>query len=146
MNEETVRAGRDRYLAENSLSVESYTARRFPIYVGRRPVQVPNPGFLPWHDLHHVATGYRTGLIGEAEISAYELRAGCGSLMVFILCVGAILITMFVAPRRIWRAWRQAKGARTLYHTKVPYETLLEMKVADLRDSLGLPREGCRQA
>ena len=40
---------------------------------------LPNPGFLPWHDLHHVATGYGTGLIGEAEISAYELRAGCGS-------------------------------------------------------------------
>lgn len=143
MNSETVLAGRDRYLAENSLSVESYTARRFPIYVGRRPVYVPNPGFLPWHDLHHVVTGYKTGLVGEAEISAYELRAGCGSLMVFILCVGAIMIAMFVAPRRIRRAWTLAKGARTLYHTKVPYETLLQMSVVDLRESLGLPREGC---
>jgi len=135
--------GRDRYLAVNSLSTESYGARRFPIYVGRRPVYVPNPGFLPWHDLHHVVTGYQTGLVGEAEISAYELRAGCKSVMVFILCLGAILIAMFVAPRRVVRAWRLAKGARTLYRTKVPYETLLEMKVADLRASLGLPREGC---
>ena len=143
MNGETVRAGRDRYLTENSLSTESYTARRFPIYLGRQPVYVPNPGFLPWHDLHHVVTGYRTGLIGEAEISAYELRAGCGSSMVFILCVGAILITMFVAPRRVWRAWKHAKGARTLYHTEIPYEDLLEMTVTDLRESLGLPREGC---
>lgn len=143
MSTETVRVGRDRYLAANSLSVESYRARRFPIYVGRRPVYVPNPGFLPWHDLHHVITGYQTGLVGEAEISAYELRAGCRSVMVFILCVGAILIGMFVAPRRICRAWQRAKGARTLYHTKVPYETLLEMSVADLRESLDLPREGC---
>ena len=143
MKAETVRAGRDRYLAENSLSIESYSARRFPIYVGKWPVYVPNPGYLPWHDLHHVVTGYRTGLIGEAEISAYELRAGCGSIMVFVLCVGAILITMFVAPRRLWRAWKQAKGAHSLYHTKLPYETLLEMNVADLRESLGLPREGC---
>ena len=142
MNVETVREGRDRYLAENSLSVESYEARRFPIYVGRRPVFVPNPGFLPWHDLHHVATGYRTGLIGEAEISAYELRAGCGSLMIFILCVGAILLALLVAPRRVCRAWKQAKGSRSLYHTKVPYEQLLEMKVVELRDHLGLPREG----
>jgi hypothetical protein len=143
MSSEKVLAGRDRYLSENSLSVESYSARRFPIYVGRRPVYIPNPGFLPWHDLHHVVTGYKTGLVGEAEISAYELRAGCGSIMVFILCVGAILIAMFVAPRRIMRAWRLAKGARTLYHTKVPYETLLQMNVVDLRKSLGLPREGC---
>ena len=141
MKAETVRTGRDRYLEENSLSVESYSARRFPIYVGRWPVYVPNPGYLPWHDLHHVVTGYRTGLIGEAEISAYELRAGCGSVMVFILCVGAILIAMFVAPRRVWRAWKRAKGAHTLYHTKLPYETLLEMSVADLRQQLGLPPE-----
>jgi hypothetical protein len=143
MNVETVREGRDRYLAENSLSTESYKARRFPIYVGRRPFYVPNPGFLPWHDLHHVATGYRTGLIGEAEISAYELRAGCGSLMIFILCVGAILITLFVAPRRVWRAWKLARGSRSLYNTKVPYEQLLEMSVVELRQYLGLPHEGC---
>lgn len=141
MKAETVRTGRDRYLEENSLSIESYSARRFPIYVGRWPVYVPNPGYLPWHDLHHVVTGYRTGLIGEAEISAYELRAGCGSVMVFILCVGAILIAMFVAPRRVWRAWKRAKGAHTLYHTKLAYESLLEMSVADLRAQLGLPPE-----
>ena len=142
MNTETVRASRDRYLAENSLSIESYSARRFPIYVGRWPVYVPNPGYLPWHDLHHVVTGYRTGLIGEAEISAYELRAGCGSVMVFILCIGAILIAMFVAPRRVLRAWQRAKGARTLYHTELPYDSLLEMSVTDLRKRLGLPLEG----
>jgi hypothetical protein len=143
VNSETVKAGRDRYLAENSLSVESYSAPRFPVYVGRWPVYLPNPGFLPWHDLHHVITGYQTGLVGEAEISAYELRAGCRSVMIIILCLGAILIAMFVAPRRIWRAWRRAKGARTLYRTSVPYQTLLEMNVADLRESLGLPRDGC---
>jgi hypothetical protein len=56
MSSETVRVGRDRYLAENSLSTESYTAKRFPIYLGSRPIFVPNPGYLPWHDLHHVAT------------------------------------------------------------------------------------------
>ena len=141
MKDETVRAARDRYLAENSLSVDSYSARRFPIYVGRRPVYLPNPGFLPWHDLHHAVTGYRTGLVGEAEISAYELRGGCGSPMVFILCVGAIFFAMFVAPRRIWRAWKRAKGASTLYHTSIPYEALLEMSVTDLRDLLRIPRE-----
>ena len=143
MNVATVREGRDQYLAANSLSVESYKSGRFPIYLGRRPIWVPNPGFLPWHDLHHVATGYGTGLVGEAEISAYELRAGCGSLMIFILCVGAILIAMFVAPRRICRAWQQAKGSRSLYHTKVPYEELLEMNLVDLRKHLGLPLQGC---
>ena len=144
MSNETVRVGRDRYLTENSLSVESYTAKRFPIYVGSRPIYLPNPGYLPWHDLHHVATGYKTGLIGEAEISAYEMRSGCRSLFILILCIGAIVIAMFVAPRRVWRAWKGAKGTRNLYRRNVSYDALLEISVSELRDMLGIPREGFR--
>jgi len=137
-----VRASRDRYLAENSLSTDSYDARWFPIYVGSRPVYLPNPGYLPWHDLHHVATGYRTGLIGEAEISAYELRSGCRSFFIIILCVGAILIAAFVAPQRVLRAWQSAKGTRNLYRPNVSYESLLDMSVGELRDMLSIPRQG----
>jgi ubiquinone biosynthesis protein Coq4 len=144
MSNETVRASRDRYLAENSLTTDSYTARRFPIYVGRRPIYLPNPGYLPWHDLHHVATGYKTGLAGEAEISAYELRSGCRSIFIIILCVGAMMIAMFAAPRRIMRAWKSARGTRNLYRRDVPYDSLLEMTVEELRDMLGIPREGFR--
>jgi hypothetical protein len=136
MSGETVRAGRDRYLAENSLTLDSYAARGFPIYVANRAVRLPNPGLLHLHDLHHVVTGYGTGLIGEAEISAYELRAGCRSAMVLMLCVGAILCAMFIAPGRIRRAWKRARGARTLYHSAIPYEALLRMSVAELRHHL----------
>jgi ubiquinone biosynthesis protein Coq4 len=142
MSSETVREGRDRYLAENSLSTETYTARRFPIYLGSRPVYLPNPGYLPWHDLHHVATGYQTGLVGEAEISAYELRSGCRSLFIIMLCVGAMVIAMFVAPQRVLRAWKVARGTRNLYRRHVSYDSLLDMTVGELRDMLGIPRQG----
>jgi hypothetical protein len=135
---ETVRAGRDRYLKNNSLTLDSYTESGFPIYVGKSFIRLPNPGLLHLHDLHHVVTGYGTGLVGEAEISAYELRAGCRSFMVHLLCVGSILCAMFVAPRRIVRAWRRARGARTLYYTTIPYETLLDMSVAELRRHLNI--------
>lgn len=145
MIDEKVIIGRDRYLEANGLGIESYTARKFPVYFFRWAVWLPNPGFLPVHDLHHVLTGYGTGLIGEAEISAYELRGGCGSLMIFVLCVGAIAIGMFVAPKRIWKAWRQSRGSRNLYHTAVPYEALLDMRVGDLRQQLGLPRSGYQE-
>lgn len=145
MSDEKVKVGRDRYLAQNGLELASYTAKKFPVYFFRWAVWLPNPGFLPTHDLHHVITGYRTGLIGEAEISAYELRGGCGSIMIFILCVGAIFFGMFVAPKRILTAWKQSRGARNLYHSKIPYETLLDMKVGDLRQQLGLPRSGYRK-
>jgi hypothetical protein len=139
MSAETVRSGRDRYLAQNSLTADSYTAPGFPIYVGKWRVRLPNPGLLRWHDLHHVVTGYGTGLIGEAEISAYELRAGCRSAMVLLLCVGAITFGMFVSPRRIIRAWRRAKGTRTLYYTDIAYDQLLEMNISDLQRHLGIP-------
>ena len=142
MSDETVRAGRDRYLTDNSLTLDSYAERGFPIYVARRVVRLPNPGLLHLHDLHHVVTGYGTGLIGEAEISAYELRAGCRSVMVHLLCFGAILGAMFVAPRRIIRAWRRARGARTLYYSTLPYETLLNMSVAELRRHLNIAPQG----
>lgn len=142
MTYETVRAGRDRYLADNSLTLESYDSPGFPIYVWKWRVRLPNPGLLRWHDLHHVVTSYGTGLIGEAELSAYELRAGCRSAMVFGLCSGAIFFGMFVAPRRICRAWKRAKGTQTLYYTDISYAALLEMSVPDLRRHLGMPPEG----
>jgi len=139
---ETVRAERDRYLAENSLTTDSYASPRFPIYVGKRPIYLPNPGYLPWHDLHHVATGYKTGLVGEAEISAYELRTGCRSFFIVILCVGAILIALLVAPQRVLRAWKVAKGTRNLYRRDVSYDSLLDMTVDELRQMLGIPSQG----
>jgi len=142
MSEEKVKVGRDRYLAQNNLQLSSYTNRKFPVYFFKWPIWLPNPGFLPVHDLHHVVTGYKTGLVGEAEISAYELRGGCGSVMIFMLCVGAIFFGVFVAPKRIWRAWRNSRGAQNLYRSAIPYETLLEMTVGDLRQQLGVPRNG----
>ena len=142
MSAETVRAERDRYLTENSLAIDSYTSPQFPIYVGRRAIYLPNPGYLPWHDLHHVATGYRTGLVGEAEISAYELRSGCRSLVIVILCMGAMVMAMFVAPRRVLRAWKVAKRTRNLYRQNVSYDSLLDMTVSELRQMLGIPFRG----
>jgi hypothetical protein len=142
ISDEKVRAGRDLYLAENGLDIGSYEATKFPVYFFKWAIWLPNPRFLPAHDLHHVVTGYGTGLVGEAEISAYELRGGCGSTMILILCIGAIFFGAFVAPGRIWKAWRRSRGARNLYATNIPYETLLEMTIGDLRLHLGLPREG----
>ena len=142
MTSETVREARDRYLAEHGLDVSSYDSPTFTIHVGPWPLRLPNPGFLPYHDLHHVATGFGSGFVGEAEISAYELRAGCRSALIHLLCIGAIAGALFVAPRRVLRAWSGARGARTLYYSDLPYETLLGMTVAELRHHLRLPAGG----
>src|ERR1700722_207515 len=110
-----VREARDRFLFASGHDVEAYRARAFPVRVGPLTLRFPNPGRLPLHDLHHVATGFRGDLLGEAEISVFELRRGCDSLLVAFLCVASILLALPFAPRRLWRVWRRAGRGPSLY-------------------------------
>ncbi|BCM93610.1 hypothetical protein IAD21_05501 [Abditibacteriota bacterium] len=137
---ETVRVARDRFLAQNGFDLSCYTAPQLPLHLGRFIVRVPNPGVLDLHDLHHVATGYPTTIVGEAEISIFELRGGCPVPLVRLLCFGAILFGLVLNPRRMARASRRAHNVRTLYDKSISYETLLDMSVLDLRQYLGLTR------
>lgn len=68
----------------------------------------------------------------------FELRCGCPVPMVRLLCVGAIGCGVLRAPRRMVRAWRRARGARTLYDGTASYERLLDMPLPDLRRYLRL--------
>ncbi len=138
----TVREARDRFLAANALGPATYTDPRFTLHLGPWQVRLRNPGLLPLHDLHHVATGFGSGLIGEAEISAFELRTGWGNLLILALCVGAVCIGAVICPGRVWRAWKGSRGARGLYRRGRDYENLLDMTVAELRSHLGIPPEG----
>jgi hypothetical protein len=137
-----VRTLRDRYLRETGYTVESYTAPRFSIKIGPWVLTVRNPGMVRYHDLHHVVSGYGTGLTGEAQVSAYELRGGCYSAIIFFLCVGAVSIGLVISPASVWRAWRDARGSSTLYSSNIPFETLLDMNIGDLRESIGIPSKG----
>ena len=135
---ENVRDARDRYLAVSGFSTDSYTDPNFVIKLGFIKLRFANPGLLPFHDLHHVATGYDASFMGEAEISAFELHSGWGTPLILFLCCGSILMAMFISPARLWRAWKKAHRVRSLYGTKTPYETLLAMNVGELRTLMGL--------
>jgi ubiquinone biosynthesis protein Coq4 len=112
------------------------------IKIGPLPVSFPNTegrraALLP-HDLHHVATGYATTLVGEAEIGAWELGSGCQHYYAaWILNMGAVLMGLVLAPRRVGRAFRRGLGCTNLYHLGVdarwPHET-----VGALRERLRL--------
>lgn len=135
---QNVREARDRYLAASGFSTQSYVDPHFVVKVGFVTMRFPNPGLLPMHDLHHVATGYDSSLVGEAEISAFELRAGCGTPLIFFLCCGSILVALFVSPGRMWQAWKRSRGSRSLYVIKGSYDALLAMNVGELRKLMGL--------
>lgn len=134
------------YLAENGFDVAGYTAPTFQMKLLGRPFDFPNTAdrqyAIPLHDLHHLATGYGTDFLGEAEIGAWELRAGCETFIVYYLNSVAVLLGLFLSPRRVLAAFRAAKGARSLYRRPLSMEQALSMKLGDLRAHLGVPRGG----
>jgi hypothetical protein len=141
-----LQAARDSYMAANGFTIRDYTASTFTIGFWGLPVKFPNVAarqrIVPLHDLHHVLTGYSTDWVGEAEIGAWELRAGCNSWVAYWLNGWAVAIGIFIAPSRAWRAFRTAKGQHTLYRESAHYDSLLQMTVGEVRKRLGIPPRG----
>jgi hypothetical protein len=91
-----------------------------------------------------VATGFGTDLVGEGEISAWELRRGLRGLGAYVgsIVVAGAFAGMLAAPVRTLRAWRASSRQHSLFRNKRPYDELLAMSVGDLRRELGVPDEG----
>jgi hypothetical protein len=110
------------------------------------PLRLPNTKAHQWatplHDLHHILTGYHTDWIGEAEVAAWELRAGCKTLVVYWLDLSGVAIGLFISPKRVWRAFSAARGQRTLYRDSELCESIMQMTLGEVRSRLGIPIGG----
>lgn len=140
------------YLDENGFTREEYDAPRTPAsFLGVR-FTVPNtPAHrvaIRLHDLHHVATGFGTDLVGEGEVSAFEARGGLREVGVYTgaLVTSGVLVGLAAAPLRVRWAWRGGRAGNVLWSKPVAYERLLEMSVRELRALLGVPSEGLARA
>lgn len=141
------------YLADNGFTTRAYEENIAKLGFFGLPVWIPNtPGRkrgLPLHDLHHVALGFGTDLVGECEISAWELRAGArgfGPFVLFLITQAAVM-GLVLSPRRTLAAWRAARGCRSLYAAGVRPEDVLSLTVGELRAMLGVhapPVSGAR--
>jgi hypothetical protein len=142
----TMREALDLYFQRSGFNADSYTAPTFTLKLLRIPFTFPSTAgrkrALPLHDFHHILTGYGTDWVGEAEIGAWELRAGCKDLAAYVLNGGGVVVGLLLSPSRVWRAFRTARGQRTLYREPEPYDRLLEMSVGALRERLGIPPGG----
>lgn len=141
-----IRAARDAYLAENGFSTDEYTKDVVSIMAFGLTFPFPNGANRKWaiplHDLHHVATGYGSDIVGEGEIGAWELGAGCRRPVTYVLNFVAMSLGMPFAPRRVIAAFRAGLRSRSLY--RHPFDAVARghEPLGALRAHLGIPSEG----
>jgi hypothetical protein len=93
---ESVRSARARYFEANQFGADGgYGDAWVDVEFGPITVPIPNTPArvraVGYHDLHHIVTGYDTNFVGEAEISAWELGAGCEDFVAaYVLNTGAM--------------------------------------------------------
>lgn len=109
--------------------------------LGPLPMPFPNTDArrraVKLHDLHHVLTGYRMDIIGEFEISAWEIAAGCGSYAVpWLLNLMGTTAGLVSAPLRTLRAFWRGARSRSLY-TTLSHDEVIDQPVDEVRRALG---------
>lgn len=88
-----------------------------------------------FHDVHHILTGYDTNVIGESEIAAWELGAGCEDFAAaWVLNLAGIGGGLVFAPRRTLRAFVRGRRSRSFYGAEL--DELLDLTVAEARERM----------
>jgi len=134
---------RQKYFDENNFGDGGYNDKFLKAKLGPIPIYIPNTQNrlrgVKLHDLHHLATGYDTSLLGEAEISAWEMGAGgIGIYKTAILYVLlAILTGLFISPRAVCRAYKRGKGSQNLFDIEFS-DDLLSLTIKELREKVQL--------
>ncbi len=142
----TVGQARKQYFADAGFPADGGYAAKFVKLgqLGPIPLGFPNSDArrkaVVLHDLHHVATGYKTDWTGEAEISAWEIASGCGRFWFgWFINLQGMVMGWVVNPRATWRAFVRGRHSRNLYPEGFS-EGLLRETVAELRARLELDR------
>ena len=138
----SLREARARYFESNGFGDGGYDAQWVKLALGPIPFAFPNSAArvraVRLHDLHHVATGYDTNVLGEAEIGAWEIGSSCrGFVAAWILNLYAMVLGFWIDPPAVYRAFVRGRHTGNLY-LGVWDESLLEARVGELRERLRL--------
>jgi hypothetical protein len=142
----TLEQARTEYFRFNGFGEDGgYGAKWVDIKLGPIPFPIPNTPqrveAVRYHDLHHVMTGYQTDILGELEISAWELASGCADkTAAWVLNFGGYAVGLVLAPRRTLRAFVRGRHSRNLYRRRFD-DALLSRTVGETRRELGLEDE-----
>jgi len=146
----SLESARARYFEANGFGRDGgYDSSWVDFKLGSVPFPFPNTTprkrAVPYHDLHHILTGYATSFAGELEISAWEIGSGCKRYAAaWQLNLGGMAAGAFGMPQRTWAAFRRGRASRNLYGT--PLEKVLHRSVGDVRRELGIDEPGVRTA
>lgn len=138
----TMREAVRRYFDENGFGPDGgYGATWVDFKLGPIPMPFPNTEgrkrAVKFHDLNHVLTGYRTDTLGEFEISAWELGAGCRDFYAaWALNLGGLAAGCFTTPKKTWRAFVAGRRSRAAY--ELDYERALELTVDEAKRTLNV--------
>jgi hypothetical protein len=139
-----LRDARATYFRDNGFGDDGGYAKKWvSLRLGPIPFAFPNTSArvraVRYHDLHHVVTGYRTDLVGEAEIGAWEVASGCaGFAAAWILNLYAMVLGCCAgAPGAVWRAFVRGRRTRNLYRERYD-DALLGAELGAVRIRLGL--------
>jgi hypothetical protein len=139
MNVGTARA---QYFNDNSFGEDGgYSAKWVTLFkLGPLALGFPNTPArvraVRLHDLHHLATGYDTDIVGEAEIAAWELGSDCSRFpAATVLNTLALALGVLREPERMRRAYARGCNSLNLYTAEYSDE-LLRQRLGDLRERL----------
>ncbi len=133
----TMRAARRMYFEANAFGPNGgYDDAWVDFKLGPIPCPFPNTKSrvkaVQYHDLHHVVTGYATDIVGEFEIAAWEIAAGCRSFAAaWVLNLGGIAGGILRAPGRTFAAFVRGRRETTVYGEDM--EELLDATVGEVR-------------
>lgn len=133
---------RQRYFETLGTSGIDYDAWWITLPIYGVHIGIPNPPAhgraLRLHDLHHVLTGYDTSILGECEISAWELAGGSGW---YVAALGFDLagcgLGLLLAPRRTLQAFARGRRSRNLFRLGYS-DALLSRSVEEVRCELSI--------
>lgn len=91
------------------------------------------------HDIHHLVTEYPTTILGEGEISAWEIASDCRQYWAaFVLDLSGVLIGVLFGFRKVLKAFARGRHTENIYHDHIPMEQALAMDITELKQKLKL--------
>lgn len=136
-DEVTLAEARKIYFQENGFAADGgYGDAWVDFSLGPVPFPFPNTPArvraVRYHDLHHLLTGYATSTVGEFEISAWEIGAGCKDFgAAWALNLGGLFTGLLVAPRKVAPAFLRGLRDRSVYGED--YDQLLGLTMREAR-------------